>query len=99
MAFTFASSNAAGWYDLPFPSPIALPPGTYWMGVISGNAKNIAAFRWNSVSQMRALNTNAYTSGPSNPFGTATIDSEQISIYASYTTQSPTPTPTPTSTP
>ncbi len=100
-AFTFSSSNAAGWYDLLFPSSIALTPGTYWMGVISGNTNHVAGFRWNSVSQMRALNANSYASGPSNPFGTATIDSEQMSIYASYTTQSltPTPTSTPTQTP
>lgn len=97
-AFTFSSSNAAGWYDMTFPSAIALAPGTYWIGVISGNATHVAGFRWNSVSQIRALNSNTYASGPSNPFGTATIDSEQMSIYASYTIQSQTPTPTPTST-
>ncbi len=95
-AFTFLSTNAAGWYDMQFPSPIPLTPGTYWIGVISGTATHVAGFRWNSVSHIRALNTNAYASGPSNPFGTATIDSEQMSIYATYTIQSPTPTPTPT---
>ncbi len=97
-AFTFSSTQAAGWYDMQFPSPVALTPGTYWIGVISGNATHVAGFRWNNVSQGRALNSNTYASGPSNPFGTATIDSEEMSIYASYSTQSSTPTPTPTPT-
>ncbi len=98
-AFTFSSTNAAGWYDLPFPSSIALKPGTYWIGVMSGGATKVTSFRWNSVSQSRALNTNTYTSGASSPFGTATIDSEQMSVYATFTPQSATPTPTPTQTP
>lgn len=98
-AFTFVSTNAAGWYDMQFPAPIALAPGTYWIGVISGASTHVAGFRWNSVSQIRALNNNSYASGPSNPFGTASKDSEQMSIYASYTTQSSTPTPTPTPSP
>lgn len=98
-AFTFSSTNAAGWYDMQFPSPITLSPGTYWLGVLSGNTDHVAGFRWNSVSNSRALNSNLYASGPSDPFGSATLDSEQMSIYASYTTQSPTPTPTPSPTP
>lgn len=97
-AFTFQSTNTAGWYDLTFPSPIALSPGNYWIGVISGATSNVAGFRWNNVSNSRALSSNTYTSGPSNPYGTATKDSEQMSIYASYTTQGSTPTPTPTPT-
>ena len=99
-ALTFFSTNAAGWYDMQFPSPIALTPGTYWIGVLSGNTNHVAGFRWNSVSQIRAVNSNSYASGPSSPFGTATIDAEQMSIFASYTLQNvtPTPTPTPTST-
>ncbi len=82
---TFSSTNKAGWYNLTFASPVALQPGTYWIGVISGNTGGVAGFRWNSVSQARAYNTNTYSSGPSNPFGTATVDSEQMSIYATYT--------------
>lgn len=97
--FTFSSTNAAGWYDMQFPTPIALTPGTYWIGIISGNSTHVAGFRWNSASHSRAWNSNTYASGPSDPFGTPTFDSEQMSIYASFTTQSATPTPTPTQTP
>jgi subtilisin family serine protease len=88
---SFSSKNKAGWYDLTFANPVALQAGTYWIGVISGNTGNVTGIRWNSVTKARAYNTNTYTSGPSNPFGTATIDSEQMSLYATYTTQSPPP--------
>jgi subtilisin family serine protease len=80
----FHSTDAAGWYDLAFPSPVALPAGTYWIGVMSGGTSNVTGFRYSTVTGIRALNTNTYTSGPSNPFGTATIDAEQMSIYATY---------------
>ena len=83
--FVFHSTDVAGWYDLVFASPIALQPGSYWIGVNSGASTYVAGFRWKSVSGARAINTNVYTSGPSNPFGSATIDSEQMSIYATYT--------------
>ena len=91
---TFSSTNQAGWYDLTFSNPVALQAGTYWIGVISGSTSLVTGFRWNSVSQARALNSNSYASGPSNPFGSASIDSEQMSIYATYTLQPP-PPPTP----
>jgi hypothetical protein len=81
---TFHSTDAAGWYDLVFPSSVALPAGTYWIGLISGATGNVTGFRYSNVTGARALNTNSYTSGPTNPFGTATIDSEQMSIYATY---------------
>jgi len=81
---TFHSTDAAGWYELAFPSPVALPAGTYWIGVSSGSTGNVTGFRYSTVTGARALNTNTYTSGPSNPLGTATIDSEQMSIYATY---------------
>jgi len=83
--FTFHSTDPAGWYDFVFPSPVALQPGIYWIGVISGNSNNVTGFRYNPVAGARAFNTDSYNDGPSNPFGSATIDSEQISVYATYT--------------
>jgi hypothetical protein len=52
--------------------------------VISGPTTNVTGFRWNKVSAARAINSNTYSSGASNPFGTTTIDAEQMSIYATY---------------
>jgi hypothetical protein len=82
---TFHATDAAGWYDLVFPSAVSLPAGTYWIGVISGGSSGVAGFRWNSVSGARALSSDLYADGPSNPFGSAAIDSEQMSVYATYT--------------
>lgn len=90
---TFTSASSAGWYDLVFPSPIKLAAGNYWIGVITGASSSVAGFRYDSVSGSRDYNANTYTSGPTNPFGSFTTDSEQMSLYATYTpaaeTQSP----------
>jgi hypothetical protein len=84
--FTYLSSEPANWYDMPFTTRVALQPGTYWIGIISGATNHVAGFRYNTVSGSRAYNTNTYASGPSSTFGPATVDAEQMSIYASYTT-------------
>ncbi len=83
---TFASTNTAGWYDLPFSTPVSLAPGNYWIGFMSGSTSYVVGFRYDSVSGARLYNANTYSSGPSNPFGSASSDSEQISLYATYTT-------------
>jgi hypothetical protein len=83
----FSSSDAAGWFDLTLPSPVSLSAGNYWIGMMSGSTPGVAGFRWDSVSGSRVYNSNTYTSGPSNPFGPiGGSDSEQMSIYATYTT-------------
>src|SRR5262249_34964297 len=83
---TFKSTNVAGWYELPFSSPVKLSAGTYWIGVITGPTVNVAGFRYDSVTNSRDYNANSYSSGPTNPFGSVTIDNEQTSLYATYTT-------------
>jgi Fibronectin type III domain len=91
---TFTSTSAAGWYDLVFPSPIKLAAGNYWIGIITGGTSNVAGFRYDSVSGSRDYNPNTYSSGPSNPFGSVTADSEQASLYATYTTETDRTPPT-----
>jgi subtilisin family serine protease/fibronectin type 3 domain-containing protein len=83
---TFKSTNTAGWYDLPFATAPALTSGNYWIGVITGGTANVTGFRFDKVTGTRDYNGNTYTTGPSNPFGSFTTDSEQASIYATYTT-------------
>ena len=82
---SFSSAQAAGWYDLVFPSAVSLSAGNYWIGMISGSSSYAAGFRYASVSGSRAYNANSYTSGPSSSFGTANVDAELMSIYATYT--------------
>jgi len=78
------SVNGSGWFDLPFASPVALDPGTYWIGFITGEASEGLGYRYDEVANSRAWNVNSFAAGPSNPFGAANKDSEQASIYASY---------------
>jgi subtilisin family serine protease len=82
----FHSTDAAGWYDLSFPSVVALQTGAYWIGVISGGTSRVTGFRWKGVPGARALNADIQSDGPSNPFGSAATDSQQMSAYATYTT-------------
>jgi subtilisin family serine protease len=82
---TFKSTNAAGWYGLAVSSPLKLAAGNYWIGLLTGTSAGVAGFRYDSVAGARDYNANTYTSGPTNPFGSFSSDSEQISLYASYT--------------
>ena len=81
---TFASTNAAGWYQFAFSSPLKLAAGNYWIGVMTGPTAHVAGFRYDTVAGSRDWNANTYASGPSNPFGAVTTDGEQASVYASY---------------
>jgi hypothetical protein len=84
---SFASTQPAGWYPLAFPAPVTLPAGRYWIGALSGATAGVARFRWDAVTGSRVFNANTYTSGPSDPFGPiGGTDSEQMSLYATYTT-------------
>jgi hypothetical protein len=81
---TFQSSEAAGWYDLPFSSPLDLAPGSYWLGVISGPQPGVAAFAYDPVRDVRVGNANPYADGPSDPFGPSLTDNAQMSLYLVY---------------
>lgn len=81
--------NGSGWIDLPLATPVTLPAGNYWLGFITGGANEGMGYVYDNVSGSRAYNANSYTSGPTDPFGTASKDSEQASIYATYTPAAP----------
>ena len=83
--FTFNGSDAAGWYDLVFPSPVKLAAGNYWIGVMSGGEGGVTGFRYDGVTGSRDYDANSYSSGPTNPFGSIITDAEQTSLYATYT--------------
>ncbi len=87
--FTFQSSETAGWYALPFASPLALSSGDYWLGLISGPQAGVAAFAYDSVPGVRVGNANAYAAGPTDPFGPLLTDDKQLSLYLSYNVAGP----------
>jgi subtilisin family serine protease len=82
---TFHSTDSAGWYDLTFPDPVTLQPGTYWIGLLAGGTSRVARISWDTVANSRASNVRDFASGPSDPFGPATSDDKGMSLYAVYT--------------
>jgi hypothetical protein len=86
---TFQSSSPGGWYDLPFPSPLHLTSGNYWLGIISGPQPNVAAIAYDPVLNVRATNPNPYGAGPSDPFGPILTDNVQMSLYLVYDVAGP----------
>jgi hypothetical protein len=64
---------------------VKLKAGNYWIGIISGVTKYVAAERYEPVANAEDYNANTYTSGPSNPFGSFKKTNEQMSLYATYT--------------
>jgi hypothetical protein len=91
-AVSFSNTEGAGWYTLTFATPPKLAAGKYWLGLFTGGTPNVAAYCYDAGSStVRATDTNTYTSGPSNPFGAASYDSELMPLYASYTVASTPP--------
>jgi hypothetical protein len=82
---TFQHTNTPGWYEMRFASPVKVAAGSYWIGELTGSTANVAGFRYDSVPGSRDFNSNVYSAGPSNPFGTFNTDAEQTSLYATYT--------------
>ena len=56
-------------------------------GLLSGTTSGVTGYRYKVLAGARDFNTNAYSAGPSNPFGSFTQDSEQMSLHATYTTR------------
>jgi hypothetical protein len=83
--FTYSNTDGTGWFDLLFSSPVKLVPGNYWIGVMTGPTAGVAGWRFDTVPLSRDYNANTFTEGPTNPFGTVTTDSEQASLFATYT--------------
>ena len=92
---TYASTQPAGWYKLVFPAAVELPAGNYWIGVLTGSTWGVAGYRYDTLAGAKAYNVNRFASGPSDPFGSFSRKSEQLSLYATYT---PTVTSPPTNT-
>jgi hypothetical protein len=66
-------------------APVKLTAGNYWIGIISGVTKRVAAESYEPVKNAEDYNTNTYTSGPSNPFGSFKTTNELMSLYLTYT--------------
>jgi hypothetical protein len=85
----FHSTDSAGLYYLSFPTSLSLAPGDYWIGEIAGPQYGVAAVPYDTVSGSGDFNTNAYSAGPTNPFGPFSLDNAQVSTYLQYYVANP----------
>jgi hypothetical protein len=89
----FPSSATPGWYTLKLPRQrttdnpsglLLLPPGDYWIGIITGGDPGVASVAYDPAPADLAYNANAFSAGPSDPFGpTSTLD-QRASLYLTY---------------
>jgi hypothetical protein len=84
---TFQFSVPAGmsgrWLELYLAPAIRLNPGVYWLGLHSGATGGVARFAWDPRDNSRRFNVDFFPDGPSNPFGSAALDNQQMSIFVS----------------
>lgn len=71
------------WQGIDFPSSVSLTAGTYWLGLIQ-NTKIDCYFETGSTDQY-GHNSDTYSDGPEDPFGTPTYTSQQMAVYVYYT--------------
>jgi len=89
------AGRAAGWVDFRFSSGNIATNTSYRLTLLSGGTA-VARYYYGTSGAWN-LNSNTYTSGPSNPFGAASeTASRSMSIYATVKSSSPSPSPTPT---
>ena len=82
---TITAGRAWGWVDFTFSGGASIQAGTIWMGFIGTTKNDLTQLRYSSVNNDLRYNTNTYTSGASNPFGSSPkTGSKHYSIYATY---------------
>jgi PKD repeat protein/glucose/arabinose dehydrogenase len=84
---TINAKRAWGWVDFTFATPVNVPAGKVWLGYFAGRKSNLVQLRFDSVGGDLRFNSNSYSSGPSNPFGTAKVSNQHYSLYATYLPQ------------
>ncbi|HWM43608.1 MAG TPA: hypothetical protein VNP36_14325, partial [Burkholderiales bacterium] len=82
---TVVKGSPAAWRDFPFSSPPSVTSGTlYCLGIHSGSANQSARYAHDTAADSLKWNSgDTYSDGPASPFGTPTIGSKDMSIYAS----------------
>ena len=82
-AVTINAGRAAGWVIFTLPATVSLQAGIYyWVGLHSGTADKISRFAGTSVASALRWNLDAYSDGPSSPFGAVKTDSTQLAAFA-----------------
>jgi PKD repeat protein len=81
---TITAGRAWGWVDFTFPSPVPIQAGTIWMGYFASTKNDLVVLRYESISGDLRFNSNTYSSGASNPFGSGTVRNYHYSMYGTY---------------
>jgi PKD repeat protein len=81
-AITPAASGE--WIGLPLAAPASLAPGTYWLGMITGDTSKATVHFVGATPRAKVYIWDAYSNGPATPAGPVTVDTGPISIYAEY---------------
>jgi hypothetical protein len=78
---------AAGgeWIGLPLASPVTLPPGTYWLGLLTGDTSQATLHFIGNTPGQKAWAWDAYSNGPADPAPAPMIDAGPLSVFAEYT--------------
>jgi hypothetical protein len=86
--FSVTAGQAAGWVNMAITGTCTLTAsGTYYLGIHTGGTNGVA--RYGSYAIANALHwslNDAYTDGPSTPWGADSVGNTQMAIYASYHT-------------
>src|SRR5438445_244618 len=81
--------QSARWVDFPISPGVALPAGTYWVVLHGGPTGNSARRYGDAVTGAERYNSDSYSNGATDPFGTASTGNWIWSIYATYVTNAP----------
>jgi hypothetical protein len=80
---TVANSSTPGWVPLPFGAPVALAPGTYWIGT---HTMFQLAIAYQSAMGISKFNNDTFSDGADATYaGGAQSFTLELSIYAEYT--------------
>jgi glucose/arabinose dehydrogenase len=79
-----APSASGEWVGLPLTTPVSLTPGTYWLGMITGDTSKATVHFVGATPKAKVYIWDAYADGPATPAGAGTVDTGPISIYAEY---------------
>ena len=72
------------WVPFAFSSPVALAPGTYWLGTITGGTSSATHHYIGTTPRARVYGWDPYGDDASNPAGPMQSSPGPISIYAEY---------------
>ncbi len=79
---TLSSTASSGWVPLPFATPLALPSGSYWIGIHAGPSTRTFSLRYDeSTAASGAVAPQSFAAGPLTSSTGWQLQAEQISLY------------------